>query len=209
MAVTIDKKTFQRLTLLYLISRFNEGVYSSFRLQKVLYYATCDVEPKPFTFHHTRYGQYSRDASVELLHMFESDLLKRDNLSGIFGGARWTACETTAFDELCEAFEEGLPNHAEAIRDSVKSLGYLKQRELDERVHNDQLLKEKRRGRVLIREHTEKRIHIALDDDAAEELEMMLSPEFRQAMVQLDTAVAEGRFDLSKVRSISSLGGLV
>ena len=60
------------------------------------------------------------------------------------------------------------------------------------------------------REHTEKRIRIALDDDAAEELEMMLSPEFRQAMVQLDTAVAEGRFDLRclKFAVISSLGGL-
>ena len=209
MSVTIDKKTFQRLTLLYLLSRFKEGVYSSFRLQKVLYYATCDVEPKPFTFHHTRYGQYSRDASVELLHMFESDLLKRENLSGVFGGARWTACETTAFDELCEAFEEGLPNHTEAIRESVDRFGFLKQRKLDELVHSDQLLKEKRRGSVLLREHTDKRIRIALDDDAAEELEMMLNPYFLQAMVQLDTAVAEGRFDLSKVRSISSLGGLV
>lgn len=203
MAVTIDKKTFQRLTLLYLISRFNEGVYSSFRLQKVLYYATCDVKPKPFTFHHTRYGQYSRDASVELLHMFESDLLKRDNLSGIFGGARWKTCETTAFVQLCEAFEEGLPNHAEAIRDSVKSLGYLKQRELDERVHNDPLLKEKRRGSVLLREHTDKRIRIALDEDTSEDLEMMLNPMFIHAMVQLDTAVSKNAFDFSKVHAIN------
>lgn len=209
MSVTIDKETFQRLTLLYLISCFEDGVYSSFRLQKVLYYATRDVEPKPFTFHHTRYGQYSRDASVELLHMFESDLLKRENLSGVHGGARWKTYETDAFEELCEAFEEGLPNHAKAIRNSVKKYGFLKQRRLDEKVHNDPLLQEKRRGSVLIREHTENHIHIALDEDTAEELEMMLSPLFLQAMVQLDTAVAEGRFDLSKVPTVNSIDSLV
>lgn len=197
MAVTIDKKTFQRLTLLYLISRFQEGVYSSFRLQKVLYYATRDIEPKPFTFHHTRFGQYSRDATVELLHMFESDLLKRENLSGVFGGARWKTFETDAFEELCEAFEEGLPNHAEAIRNSAENYGFLKQRKLDEKVHSDPRLKKKRRGSILIHEGSDKRIRIALDDDKAEELEMMLNPYFLQAMAQMDRAVVETEFDFT------------
>ena len=205
MSVTIDKETFQRLTLLYLISRFDEGVYSSFRLQKVLYYATRDVEPKPFTFHHTRYGQYSRDASIELLHMFENDLLKRENLSGVYGGARWKTCETTAFERLCEAFEEGLPDHAAASRASVKEFGYMRQQELDKRVHADPILNKVPQGDILFKETVmDDGVPVALDDDTAEELEMMLSPEFRQAMVQLDTAVAEGRFDLSKVRTVSA-----
>ena len=47
---TISKETFQSLVLLYLIGQFPEGIFSSFRLQKVLYFATRSAELKPFTF---------------------------------------------------------------------------------------------------------------------------------------------------------------
>ena len=213
MAVTIDKRTFQRLTLLYVISRFQEGVYSSFRLQKVLYYATRDVEPKPFTFHHTSYGQYSYDASVELLTMLESEFLKRETLANKNSSAHWqvgVGFTPAGLHCIHLDFERSLPQVAEAIRASVKEFGYMKQQDLDERVHADPLLTKIPQGDILFKETVpDDGVPVALDDDAAEELEMMLSPEFRQAMVQLDTAVTEGSFDLSKVRSISSLSGLV
>lgn len=209
MATTIDKQTFQRLTLLYLISRFGAGVYSSFRLQKLLFRATREVTPRPFTFHLTRYGQYSRDAAVELLHLFESELLRRENLNGNFDGARWQAPETAAFRQLCEAFEEGLPAHAAAICESVGKFGHLEQRALDELAKNDPLLRRKRRGSVLIREHPAPRIPIALDEDTAEELEMMLSPPFLQAIAQLDAAVAAGGFDLNQVPTLPSIDAIL
>ena len=135
MASTIDKETFQRLTLFYLIGCFEQGVFSSFRLQKVLYYATRDVEPKPFTFHHTTWGQYSRDASVQLLHMLEGAIVQREELTGKYGGALWKVDSDPDSTEIRSAIEEGLPEHADAIRKSVDEYGGLKQGVLDEIVH--------------------------------------------------------------------------
>lgn len=205
MASTIDKETFQRLTLLYLIGQFPDGVFSSFRLQKVLYYATRDIDPKPFTFHHTKWGQYSRDASVQLLHMLEGSIVKREELSGKYGGALWKVGNLSDVEEIHGAFEEGLPDHAEAIQKSVDCYGCLKQGKLDELVHSDPILKEKPRGRVLLKEHRDKRIRIMLDEDTAEELEFALSPLLSIAMARMGQVVAETEFDISKVRVSASL----
>ncbi|MCE2488606.1 MAG: hypothetical protein J4G17_01330 [Anaerolineae bacterium] len=205
MTSSIDKETFQRLTLFYLIGCFERGVFSSFRLQKVLYYAIRDVEPRPFTFHHTRWGQYSRDASVQLLHMLEGSIVQREALSGKNGGALWKTGDLSDSNDIRSAFEEGMPDHAEAIRKSVDEYGGLKQGELDEIVHSDPILKERRRGRVLARETGDKRIWIRLDEDTAEELEFALSPLLSLAMARLGMTVADTDFDVSKVRVIASL----
>ncbi|MCY4525101.1 MAG: hypothetical protein OXB89_00695, partial [Anaerolineaceae bacterium] len=77
MSSIIDRETFQRLTLMYLIAQFPDGVDNDRHLQKVLYLAMRDVEPKPFTFHYTEEGPFSRDASVRLLHMYEADIIRR------------------------------------------------------------------------------------------------------------------------------------
>lgn len=76
MSAKMSVETFQRLTLLYVIGRFEDGVYSNFRLQKVLYYGTRDAEPVPFTFYHTAYGQYSREAAAMLTLMLDSGLVE-------------------------------------------------------------------------------------------------------------------------------------
>jgi len=206
---TIDKGTFQRLPLFYLIGCFEQGVFSSFRLQKVLYYATRDIDPRPFTFHHTKWGQYSRDASVQLLHMLEGALVQREELSGKHGGALWKVGSLSNVDEVLGAFEEGMPEHADAIRSSVEEFGNLKQRILDELVHGDAILKERRRGRILIKENGEKRIRISLDEDTAEDLEFALNPMLSLAMASLARTVYETDFDISKVRTIDSLDALL
>ena len=180
-------------------------MFSSFRLQKVLYYATRDVEPKPFTFHHTTWGQYSRDASVQLLHMLEGGIVQREELTGKYGGALWKVDSDPDSTEIRSAIEEGLPEHADALRKSVDEYGGLKQGALDEIVHSDPILKEKPRGRVLMKENRDKRIRIMLDEDTAEDLEFALSPLISLAMTRMARAVAETHFDVSKVRVSASL----
>ncbi|MCY3945977.1 MAG: hypothetical protein OXF44_06805 [Anaerolineaceae bacterium] len=209
MTSSIDKETFQRLTLFYLVGCFERGVFSSFRLQKVLYYATRDVEPRPFTFHHTKWGQYSRDASIQLLHMLEGSIVQRESLSGGYGGALWKVGSLSNVDEILGAFEEGIPEHADAIRKSVEQVGNLKQGVLDELVHSDPILKERRRGRILIKENGEKRIRISLDEDTVEDLEFALNPMLSLAMARLARTVSETDFDISKVRTIDTLDALL
>ncbi len=205
MSSIIDRETFQRLTLLYLIAQFPDGVDSDRRLQKLLYLAMRDVEPKPFTFHYTEEGPFSRDASVRLLHMFETAIVQRVAGNGADQGTRWKAWDTSTCREFCDAYDEGLPQHADALRDSVARYGHLKPYKLDSLLCEDQQLQGLRYGRVLMRETARRPVRVALDDDLAEELDMMLNPEFLQAMERLDRAVAEGRLDTSKVRVIRSL----
>lgn len=206
MTGTIDHQTFQRLTLIYLIDQLPAGVRSSFRLQKLLYLATCDVDPKPFTFHLTRHGPYSRDAAVQLLHMFEDNLVQRQvSLNGASDDARWKAGENVVWRDLCDAFAEGLPAHADAIRASAAHFGCLKWRELDENLCHDPRLQGMRRGRVLLREHGRQFVRVTLDDEQAEDLEIMTRPDLLRSMAELNRAVAETDFDTSKVRRISSL----
>ena len=209
MSSIIDRETFQRLTLMYLIAQFPDGVDNDRRLQKVLYLATRDVEPKPFTFHYTEEGPFSRDASVRLLHMFEMDIVQRDTRNGAGFRSRWATHDSEAFRDVCDAYDEGLPQLADALRDSVARYGFLKPHELDSLLHEDQELQGLRYGRVLMRQIARRPVHVALDDDLAEELDMMLSPEFLRSMMRLDEAVAAGRFDTGKLRKISSLDHLV
>ncbi len=209
MGSIIDRETFQRLTLMYLIAQFPDGVDSDRRLQKVLYFAMRNVEPKPFTFHYTDRGPFSRDAAVQLLHMFEAHVVQRVTGNGAYHDDHWLAWDTERCREFCEAFEEGLPQHADAIRSSAARYGCLKPWELDALLHDDPQLQGMRSGRVLMRETGRRPVRVALDDDMAEDLDMMLNPEFLRAMARMDKVDAEGGFDTSKVRVISSLDHLV
>lgn len=182
---TIPMESFQRLTLFYLIGQFPRGVFSSFRLQKVLYYATRDVELKPFTFHHTRHGQYSREASDQLLLMLESAIVKREDLKGQFSGALWQVGDDLDNEALRDAFEQGFPDLARSIAASVETWGYLKQRILDERVHADPDLKARPRGCVLTQGVACESLPIALDEEQAEDLAMLMSPHYISMMNML------------------------
>ena len=205
MSSIIDRETFQRLTLMYLIAQFPDGVDNDRRLQKLLYLATRDVKPQPFTFHLTRHGPFSRDAAVQLLHMYEADIIRRVPPNGSPLDAAWMAHDTETCREFCEAFEEGLPQHGDALQAGVAAYGDLTQGRLDALLDSDPRLQGLRCGRVLLREHNQHFIPVALDDDLAEELDMMLSPVFLQSMRRLDRAMAEGKFDTGKVRVIRSL----
>lgn len=194
MASTIDKETFRRLAILYLIDQFPNGIFSSFRLQKVLYYATRDVEPKPFTFHHTRYGQYSHDAGVQLTLMLESGFVKRDKLNGERSGALWQVGDKMKHVEVTRSFEQGFPQLVSAFREAIADYGFMKQRELDERVHADPILKEKPSGRVLIAAIRHKRVPCELDDVESEDLELMLSTELFSFVGHRTQEIADATF---------------
>lgn len=211
MVATIQKETFQRLTLLYLVGRFPDGVFSSFRLQKVLYYGTNaeEVKPKPFTFHHTRFGQYSCDARGVLDEMYEEGLLEQEKLAGESKGVRWQSGALIDTAVVHANLEGGFPQLAKSINASVKEYGFMKQRELDERVHADPILEEVPEGDILIEEDPDSRVATQLDEETVEELEILLTPGFIPAMAKLTRTVAETDFDTSKVRTIDSFESLL
>ena len=173
---TISKETFQSLVLLYLIGQFPEGIFSSFRLQKVLYFATRSAKLKPFTFHHTQYGQYSRDAAALLTLMLESDILKRQELNQAIGGVRWQVGDAIALTDIERFAQEGFASLANLLRQSVQEYGFLKQTELDQQAHEDPLLQERGLGKVLLEENLPDRVPLAVNEDFAEDMDIVLSP---------------------------------
>lgn len=206
---TIRKDTFQRLVLLYLVNQFPQGIFSSFRLQKVLYHATREADSKPFTFHHTRYGQYSCDARGVLDEMYEEGLLEQEKLKGESKGVRWQTGILIDATVVCENLEAGFPELAGSIEAGVQKYGYMKQADLDERVHADPVLEKVPPGEILIEEDPESRVATQLDEETVEELEILLTPGFVPAMAKLTRTVATTDFDTGKVRAIASLDALL
>lgn len=205
----ILKETFQRLVLLYLIGRFPDGVFSSFRLQKVLYYGTCgkDLGSKPFTFQRTSHGQYSYSARVVLNEMYADGLLEMEELTG--NGICWKSSVLVDMTAVFVNFEAGFPQLAKSIEESVQGYGFMKQPELDERVHADPILRQVPQGGILIKANSESRVATQLSEDVVEELEILLTPGFVPAMAKLTCTVAGTDFDTSKVRTIDSLDALL
>ncbi len=187
MSAKMNQETFQHVVLLYLIGQFPKGgVFSSFRLQKVLYYAARDAELKPFTFCYTQYGQYSRDAAATLTLMLESDLLKRAELrKGKKGGVRWQLGDAVDFAEVEDFMEKALRDLAEKIPQSVEEYGYLKQAELSARAHDDPDLKE--RGQVLFEESSPDLLPPTPDED----MEIILSSGVHLALEELAEVIAD------------------
>ena len=205
MSAKMSKETFQRFTLLYLIERFPRGVHSSFRLQKVLYYATRDVEPKPFTFRHTQYGQYSWEAAASLEVMLEGSIIQRKELAGERMGAHWLLGEMLDPQGVAQAYEQAFPPLAEAIRNSVEEYGYLKQNELDTRVHADPVLAEVPPGEILHSEAPDDTVATLLSEDHSEDFELALAPRLLSILTRFARVVEETDFDDSKVQTINSL----
>ena len=205
MSAKMSKETFQRFTLLYLIGRFPEGIFSSFRLQKVLYYATRDVDPKPFTFHHTRHGQYSYEAGVSLEVMLEGSLIQRKELAGGRVGAHWLPGEMLDPQGVAQAYEQAFPPLAAAIRDSVEEYGYLKQDELDTRAHADPALAEVPPGEVLHSEAPADTVATLLSEDHSEDFELALAPRLLSILARFARVVEETDFDINKVKVDNTL----
>ena len=191
MSAKMSVETFQRLTLLYLIGQFENGVYSSFRLQKVLYYGTRDAEPVPFTFCHTAYGQYSRQAAAMLTLMLDSGLVEQESLLNESAGSQWRQGSLVDAAAVKQQFRAGFPAIAKGMKASIKKYGYLPQSELDDVVHADPLLEEIPYGNVLLKGAKRKYVETELDAADAQDLELLLSPGFLHSMGQLGVAISK------------------
>lgn len=197
MSNTMSKEAYQRLVLLHLIRQFPRGVMGSFRLQKVLYYATREAEWPPFTFHHTQNGQYSYDARQLLNEMAKEELVRQGELRGQHdGGSHWLNSDIFESEPIENALSTGFPKLAAAIDGAVQQYGFARQADLDRIAHEDTELKEIPRGEELLAEAEDDEIPTQLDEEDVEIVEMLLTPDFLKEMSRFGRAVSEG--DLEK-----------
>ena len=198
MAATLDKETFQRLTLLYLIGQFPQGVSSSMRLQKVLYFATRDVEPKPFTFRPDAQGPYSHAVSARLIEMLGADLLSSEILSGVGAGTRWRLGDVIDTEATRRYMEQGFPALARTIRASAEECMNLSADEFRKPEANDLALRNSSDHDLLLEEHPAGHVPSQLDEDEAMDVEMLLSPGFLRSLKFMAVGLAEHHHETAR-----------
>ena len=191
MAATLDKETFQRLTLLYVIGLFPQGVSSSFRLQKVLYFATREVEPKPFTFRHTRYGQFSHDLAAQLTLLLEAEMLLHKQLPGQQEGSHWQTSDVVDHETVHRHMNTGFPQLVQSIRCAMRDHAFLELAELNARADGDPAMKATPPEQVVLAAHSGSSVPTLQDEDDAEDLELVLYPGFLRAMKSMGMAFAK------------------
>ncbi len=203
---SISNVTFKKLTLLYLIGKFkNTGAYTSYRVQKVLYFGLKNSDFHPFLYRHTRNGQYSRDAREYLDSLVKTGLIVKSGLPEKGdSGAKWKLNNEDADFGLMESFPRFVPRLATSIDESVEKYGYLKSADLVKEAHEDDLLNNTPYGQVLFDEDLPKSVEIDLPEDQCVDLEFTLNDHFVQCADHIIEAIEITDFNLGEVEVIGS-----
>jgi len=191
MAATLDKETFQRLTLLYVIGLFPQGVFNSFRLHKVLYFITREVEPKPFTFSLGTQALSSHAVSARLVEMLGADLLACEILPGAEAGTCWRLGDVVDSEAMRRYMERGFPDLARAIRTGAQEFPNPGADGFGKPGADDPALRNSPDEGLLLEEHPAEHVPSQLDDDEAMDVEMLLSPGFLRSLKFMAIGLAE------------------
>jgi hypothetical protein len=203
----ISRETFKKLTLLYLIGRFSkDGAYTSYRVQKVLYFATKNTEHHPFLFRHTVKGQYSRDAREKLDSLVAIGLIQMTGLpEKEDSGAKWKVNPDVVKMGLLDVFGKIAPSLSSSLDESIDKYGYLKTEQIYKAAHEDQLLIETPFGQLLFDENLPEKLEVDLSEDQCEALELLLNEQFIRSMNHIMDAVENTDFDVGEVEVVDSI----
>jgi len=199
----LSRETFKKLVLLYLVGKFKDGIYTSYRFQKVLYFATKDSGLHPFEYQYTSFGQYSYNAKETLDSLDVVGLVERTGLEeGEEFGARWSIGEGVhPHTQLLKALT---PELAKSIDVGVERYGYLKREDLVEQAHQDDLLLRTVRGQILFEDNLPDEIDTYLSEEDCQDLELSLNPSFVNSIRQLIRGVESGDISLEQWREVDA-----
>jgi len=202
----ISKETFKKLVLLYLVSKFKDGIYTSYRFQKILYFSSKVDKSHPFTFHHTQNGQYSYNARRIQDSLVWINLLVQEGLPEKEDeGAKWTIPDNDVGRTFATILPRIAPDMANSINQTIKECGYLKSGPLVQKAEADDLLVSTPYGGTLLEENIPNSIEIPLSDDECEEIELALNDRFLISMHKIVDAIETTDFDLGKVKRVASI----
>jgi hypothetical protein len=202
----ISKNAFKKLLLLYFIGKFKNGVYSSYRVQKVFYFGVKGLDLHPFTFRYTEHGQYSKDIRDSLDSLAEIGLVEKTGLQNAEeDGTKWAINSQAVKLGLTSILAKIDTSLARSLDVSINENGYLKNEEIFARAHNDPLLKETPPGHLLFSENIPDYIEVNLSEDECENLELSLNEKFMVCMDHLVEAFETVDFDMGKVWKVESI----
>lgn len=197
----LSKDTIKRLFLLYLIGKFEDGIYGNFRFQKVLYLALRDTNKRLFTYKRTDLGQYSSDAQDMLEQLASMGYIKVTELPMTSdSGNRWVLTDKSAV----ESYYIILNNYSEEllslIDNSIKKYGYLFWKELKQIAHNDPITLNTEPLDFIFEENLPEIVEINLPPEECEDLELSLNPKFVNSMTGLIEGIESGKVSMEKWR---------
>ncbi len=202
----ISKEAFKKLTLLFLISRFKDGIYTNYRFQKVLYFAIKDTKLHPFTYQHTQHGEYSYNASKVQDSLVWINRIEETRLDDTeCEGSKLTIHQNDVNHHFVDIFTRISRSLASSIEKSVQENGYLKSSDLVRKAEADALLQETPPGGILFTENLPDMIDVPLDDDECEEIELSLNDNFNIAMKKCAEVIETTKFNFGKVSKIGSI----
>jgi hypothetical protein len=201
----VSKETFKKLTLLYLIGRFKEGIYTNYRVQKTLYYSIKNVKAHPFTYQHTQKGEYSFNAKENLNALMSIGLIEQVGMPDDEDTKikwSWTHKETGI--ELSNLFRKISPELSVSIDKAVEEYGYLKRETLETVAHSDDLLTKTPYGHILFEENLPDKIEVNLSEEDCQDLELNMNPRFVNSIRSLIEGIDNGEISLEQWRKIDA-----
>ncbi len=202
---SLSKETLQRILILYLISKFPNGVFSSFRFQKVLYFAEKDLPLRPFTFKHTEHGQYSFDAREVLDELTQMKYVSQQQLSGHNDGAKWKLSSNRDANDYAIILDAISKNIRPIVDNAIKTYGYLGQAELDHTAHSDPILSLVGMYEIIFAENIPDVLNVGVSEEECESWELALNPNFIKVMGHVVEALENTDFNLGDVEKVDTL----
>lgn len=199
----LSKDTIKRLFLLYLIGKFEDGVYGNFKFQKVLYFALKDTSKRLFTFKHTDLGQFSSDAQYMLEQLASMGYIKVTELPiASDSGNRWVLIDKS----VTENYRIILKNYSEElislVDNSIEKYGYMNWQKLKKIAHNDPDMLKTELFNIIFKENLPETLEINLPYEECEDLELSLNPHFVASMTGLIKGVESGKISIEQLRKI-------
>lgn len=178
---TLSKDTLRKLVVLHALSQWRRGAFGLTRVQKTLFFAEHEAEPRLFTFKRYYFGQYSDDLAPAL-----NGLQRACRLECRFDGSaeRLVAVlDAEDRDRLRRAMRRLLPAWCEGFKTSFQEWGLLKHDELLEKAHEDPTYTEYEHDEVIHRSTLRGDfVSDALDDAEAEWLADLVDERLQRAL---------------------------
>jgi len=173
----VSKETFQKLFLLYLLSKYQKGIYGDFRLQKVIYSFERNNKLRPYTFIRYNLGPYSKELDkIKDQLLYTGWILPKDV-------GRTSSYVPNTRKEVLQKIEEVLESSFENLEGSVfrfvSKEGYQKSLILKEKAYSDEIFVSKKMGEIIFESNLPEIIQLCnLSNGEAEDLELAFNPDF-------------------------------
>lgn len=208
-ANAMNKESFKKLFLLYVVSRFKKGVYGKKRLHKIVYIAERELDIRPFEFKKYHFGQYSDSMDEVLEQLLSMGYLVATPLetkSADHFGNKFELADTDLGGYYSLFIEKIHPRLAKIVDKILNDYGYLPESELLEKVYQFPEFARARGEDIIFDEQLPDCLEVKdLGDEDIEELEISLNPKFINLLKRMDKAFEQGDFDPQKVKRVVEL----